>query len=671
MQLRFHILLLFCLLARVALSQGIQDSLFHIQQVEVTADRIFKKEEAGMKETRVDSLVLLDKINLNLSDVLAENTTVYIKNYGRGALATASFRGTAPTHTQVSWNGININSPMLGMVDFSLIPVYIIDDLSLQHGAASVSHQSGGLGGHISIDNTVDWNNKFSGRYYQGIGSYSTFDEFGQINIGNRKIQSKTRFYHNYSKNNYEFINKHKLADDPEAGERYPTQENKNAGYSKYGIAQEVYYWLSPKIITSAKFWAQDAYRNIPTVMSYEGSDTVNKSNRQDDKTMKGVFTIENHGNTCQSSFRSGIDYQVLDYVMKVMVGGYEEQKPVNSGSQMVSWYNNYTLHYQYNKNISTTFGADLNHFDISTLDSANHTGYDESRNEYSLFGGAYFSMIEKINLSIEIRKDQLPNTHTPFIYTTGISYKPIKTGDLVIKAGFVRNYHNPSLDDLYWQPGGNPDLLPEEGYTLEAGLQSVFSSAISNYEAQLTAYYSEIDNWILWLPSGKGPWEALNIKRVLAYGIESNMKYNCQWRKTSLRMHANYAFTKSLNYGNPLSDSDESKGMQLPFIPVHSGNALLALANRGFYIHYQYHYYGMRNLLSSNGESLDGLVYPFYRIYPHHLNHVALGKDIHLKEVKFGAELKVQNLFDETYRNVLNRFMPGRHYLLMLKFEF
>ncbi len=53
-------------------------------------------------------------------------------------MATASFRGTAPSHTQVSWNGISISSPMLGMVDFSLIPVYIIDDLTLKHGAASL-----------------------------------------------------------------------------------------------------------------------------------------------------------------------------------------------------------------------------------------------------------------------------------------------------------------------------------------------------------------------------------------------------------------------------------------------------------------------------------------------------------------------------------------------------
>ncbi|HCY01216.1 MAG TPA: TonB-dependent receptor, partial [Bacteroidales bacterium] len=135
------------LFTHVSFSQGIQDSTFQIQVVEISADRIFRKETAGMKETQVDTLVLLQKVNLSLSELLSENTPVFIKSHGRGALATASFRGTAASHTQVNWNGININSPMAGMVDFSLIPVYIIDEMNLKHGTASIADQSGGLGG--------------------------------------------------------------------------------------------------------------------------------------------------------------------------------------------------------------------------------------------------------------------------------------------------------------------------------------------------------------------------------------------------------------------------------------------------------------------------------------------------------------------------------------------
>ena len=63
-----------------------------------------------MKESHIDTTVLYEKGTLSLSDLLSENTPVFIKNHGRGALASASFRGTAASHTQVNWNGIKINS---------------------------------------------------------------------------------------------------------------------------------------------------------------------------------------------------------------------------------------------------------------------------------------------------------------------------------------------------------------------------------------------------------------------------------------------------------------------------------------------------------------------------------------------------------------------------------
>ena len=208
MHKKIYIGIILCLCAFSLSGQGITDSVFFIEGVSIAAEQIFVKEQAGMKQTRVDSLSLQKKVSLSLSDLLSENTSVFIKNHGRGALATASFRGTAPSHTQVSWNGLNINSPMAGMVDFSLIPVYIIDDLILNHGAASLADRSGGIGGSIHINNQADWSRKNSLSYTQGIGSYRTFDEFLQVGIGGEKIRSMTRLYHNRSKNDYTFTNR-------------------------------------------------------------------------------------------------------------------------------------------------------------------------------------------------------------------------------------------------------------------------------------------------------------------------------------------------------------------------------------------------------------------------------------------------------------------------------
>ncbi len=496
------------MIVRISLSQGIEDRVIPIEGVTINAERIFRKKEAGMKETKVDSVILLEKFNLSLSDVLAENTTVYIKNYGRGALATASFRGTAPTHTSVAWNGLNINSPMLGMVDFSLIPVYIIDDLSLQHGAASIKESSGGLGGHISLNNTVDWNNRFSARYFQGIGSYSSFDEFGQVNLGNHNIQSKTRFYHNDSKNDYKILNTNRK-DTIKGIFKFPVTKNKDANYQKWGAVQELYFKPASRVFTSLKAWYQDAQRSIPNVLSYEGSDTTYRKNHQSDQTLKMVVEGKYYGENYSVKVNTGIDYQKLDYILRIRNSGLEELKPVNSGSTMFSHYNNARVELDMTNAISFKFNADANFFTISTLDSSSNTGYNEKRGEYSVFGGVYINLLKKINLLAELRKDWIPIITTPLVYNLGMSYKPLEQQDIELKASLARNLHNPGLNDLYWQPGGNPNLRPEEGHTVEAGAHYLQSSGPVELDVEITGYYSDINNWILWLPGNKGYWEA------------------------------------------------------------------------------------------------------------------------------------------------------------------
>ena len=62
-------------------AQGIRDSLFRIESVEIAAPRIFLMEEAGVKLTRVDSSVIQNKMSVSVSDLLSENTSIFIKNW--------------------------------------------------------------------------------------------------------------------------------------------------------------------------------------------------------------------------------------------------------------------------------------------------------------------------------------------------------------------------------------------------------------------------------------------------------------------------------------------------------------------------------------------------------------------------------------------------------------
>lgn len=650
------------LFTHVSFSQGIQDSTFQIQVVEISADRIFRKETAGMKETQVDTLVLLQKVNLSLSELLSENTPVFIKSHGRGALATASFRGTAASHTQVNWNGININSPMAGMVDFSLVPVYIIDEMNLKHGTASIADQSGGLGGSISIGNRVDWNDKFSVQYLQGVGSYSTFDEFLQVGGGNKTIQLKTRLYHNFSQNDYTFINRGIGNLNPQTGIiTNPLDTNDNADFTKYGLLQEIYFRPSSNNVFSVKYWGQWADRTIPRATSYEGPDNSNLNN-QIDNDHKAVVDWKYYTDKAKVTLRSGYSQKQLDYTLKNFVPGFGLVPAIYSESKQKSSLNSAAYTYSFGDKFSLETSLDFNYHDVASRDSVKKTGYEQQRKELLGFIAVRKNFADRLNLNFMLRQDWVDDDFVPLVPFFGFDFRVFKQADLLIKGNIARNYHQPSLNDLYWQPGGNPDLLPEEGVSFELGLehQKIVNGHL--LQTEITAYRSDIDNWIIWIPSYKGYWEPRNIKRVLSQGIEFNSSLKGMLGAVNYRIAGNYAYTQSVNYGDPLVWGDESYGKQLVYVPLHSGNVLFSLLFKGYNITYQHNSYSERYTTSSNDVSRRDWLYPYF------MNDLILGKEFQVKGVKLSAEIKIYNLFNETYHSILYRPMPGRNYMFLLK---
>ncbi len=645
-------------------AQGITDSLIHIEGVEIVSSRVFIKESAGIRETHVDTSVIQNKMSVSLSDLLSENTSVFIKNHGRGALATASFRGTAASHTQVSWNGISINSPLAGMVDFSMIPVYIIDDLHLKHGSASMAERSGGIGGSIQMNNSVDWNEKEVFNYVQGVGSYQTFDEFVQFALGNKKFRSKTRLYHNYSKNDYTFINRGIGNIDPGTGEvSNPLDTNSNAAYTRMGLLQEFYYRPKSNHLLSLKYWGQSADRTIPRPTSYEGPDNSNL-NSQQDMDHKVVADWKYYSAFGRVMLRSGYSDKQLDYSQMNRVPGLGLIPSIYSESKQRSLFNTLSYASDLGREFSVEGVLDVNTHFVSSEDSVTHMGYENQRNEISLFAALRKGFSDRVNVNLMLRQDWIDGERVPFIPFLGVDFRLMKEVDLILKGSLARNYHHPSLNDLYWQPGGNPDLLPEEGFSTELGLayQQKFSDQL--FKTELTLYRTDINNWIVWIPSYQGYWEPRNIKRVLSTGIESTVQLLGKVSKLNYKLSGSYAYTSAVNYGDPQIWSDASSGKQLVYIPKHSGNALVNLSLGTFFLSYQFNAYSERYTTSSNDVTRRDWLYPYF------MNDVAVGKSFRLKRLSLSAEFKVYNLFNESYHSILYRPMPGRNYYLTLVFK-
>ncbi|MDR2084303.1 MAG: TonB-dependent receptor plug domain-containing protein [Bacteroidales bacterium] len=659
------VFLIFFICIRNVDAQNIPDTIY-LPEFEVITNYIQEKETAGMKKSKVDSIVMKEKINVSLSELLSENTTVFIKNHGRGALATASFRGTAASHTQVTWNGMNINSPMTGMVDFSLIPVYLIDDLNLKYGAASITDNSGGLGGSINISNTADWNNRFNLKYLQGLGSYSTFDEFLHIGWGKSNIQLKTRIYHNYSKNNYTYLNRSIINYNPETNTyENPIDTNNNADYTRYGLLQEIYFKPNERNVISVKYWFQDADRTIPRATSYEGPDNSNLNN-QNDIHHKVVSDWSRYGEKSKLHLQSGYYYQNLLYNLINNVIGVGYIPAIYSKSHQQGFVNKVSYNYDFREDFSIEAVLNANYFTVNSIDTVKNIGYEGDRAEFSALIGLRKSFWKRLNLNLILKQEIVDSKFSPFVPFFGFNYKLLKNKTLFIKGNISRNYHLPSLNDLYWQPGGNPDLLPENGFSFELGVELIsHHSEKIKIQSEITYFRNDINNWIIWLPSYRGYWEPMNISKVLSQGFEVDLKVTGKLRKLNYKITGSYAYTSSKNYGDALVWGDESYGKQLVYIPLHSGNVLVNFEYRGFYITYQHNSYSERFTTSSNDVSKRDWLYPYF------MNDLFFGKDFSWDKISLSIEFKIYNLFNETYHSILYRPMPKRNYMLQILFKY
>ena len=181
---------------------------------------------------------------------------------------------------------------------------------------------------------------------------------------------------------------------------------------------------------------------------------------------------------------------------------------------------------------------------------------------------------------------------------------------------------------------------------------------------AEGTFFRSDIDHWILWVPSYKGYWEPRNVERVLSQGAEFSVSVHGRSGPLAYRSAATYAYTSSRNLGDPVVWGDRSHGRQMVYVPLHSGNMLVQLSWKGFFLTYQHNSYSERFTTVSNDVTRRDWLYPYF------MNDLSLGKELQWNKLRLTAELKVYNLFNETYHSVLYRPMPGRNYMVLLLFD-
>lgn len=312
-----------------------------IREVNVTARRPMK--EIGIQKTQLDTTILHENIALSMADILTFNTSIFVKQYGRATLSTVAFRGTSPSHTQVTWNGMRINSPMLGMTDFSMIPSYFIDDASLLHGTSSVNEAGGGLGGAVKLSTRPADADGFNLQYTQGVGSFSTFDEFLRLTYGNDRWQTSTRVVYSSSPNDFKYRNYDKnvliLDDDHNIiGSYYPIERNKSGAYHDFHALQEVYYNTGHGDRFGLQAWYVNSKRGLP-MLSVDHKENDDYLNQQREQTLRSILSWDHLRKKWKVGVKAGYIHTWMAYDYERELGNGKMEKMIRSRSTINTFF--------------------------------------------------------------------------------------------------------------------------------------------------------------------------------------------------------------------------------------------------------------------------------------------------------------------------------------------
>lgn len=537
---------------------------------------------------------------------LLESQGIFMKQYGVTGSTTVGRRGADATQTQVVWNGLPVNNPMLGMSDFYNQSIWSMDRVELIEGGSSTLVGSGGVGGTLYLNQHPRFYSGSNFQAYSEVGQFGRNQQMLKAQFGSVRLYSSTTLSRRENANQFGFHDPIWMAD------RVMQHAHSNQlGWNQHLALQSKTQgqWqvsLKAEQLMSQRDLGQQWGRE--QTLGVQQDQVFRWSFETQSKTAIGLFLMR-WGQT-----RNAIQFE----------DGYTSFIQWDSSQSQTQ---HLQLEYQWsNETWELLAGQDALRINAQTP-------YYQQINGYWASFMAVNRAAKEWNLSLQSRLEWVERL--PTFSLSGEKQKPSSS----LKFNLHSSFRRPTFNDLYWNSGSSPNLIPERGYGTELSRSQKVERL--GFFMEGTVYARELNNPIIWLPSGSAFWQAQNLHRSQFLG----MQLHTRWEKGALRWVNRWDAVRSWIWMSP----QQVKALQQIFVPKLNGVSSLAYVHDQYQILLRANYTGSRYIQSDNQASL-----PSYTLleligqYAWPNGHWVLG---------VGSE----NLANVSYQNMPGRPMPPR----------
>ncbi len=547
--------------------------------------------------------------NKNITELLASISPVNIRNYGINSISMLTLQGGNAYQHNVLWDEVPLQNPMTGVFDFSSVPAFLFSNTFINTSNGSSFSGNQALNGSIEFKNIPK--NEIQ---IMALAENINNSALG-VKISNKKetFTHYTSLYLQQGTHTYKYINSNNQI------------LNAQGLYSHQISALHENQWkINKKWSLNSKFWYNTMDRNNPYSMEFY----TEFSQKQTDKQFRGISTLE---------------YQQKNNYISIKYAYLNDQisfTPFYSETADISKINTHLSEIRYKKrftkHLSAHLGSQIFVFYPTTL-NYNIENKILIRNTYYLHL-TYEKSLFRVNTSY--RKEYFIHLKSPHIFSIDIEY--LASQKMRLFSSISRNYRFPTLNDLFWQPGGNIHLLPEHSLKNEVGI----SFQPKNMDIRIKTFYAKTQQWIMWLPDGMF-WTPKNIPFVKTMGLESSILHKISFKHTSIETQIRYFLT----YARDMSSENHS--YQLIFTPLHSSNIFLSLQHKHFDINYS-QVFTSKKFISTDASSF---------IPAYSLSSVSVSYSWIFFKNTIKTSFFTHNVFNNAYYSMPQSPMPLRYY--------